>query len=228
MEQLPRSIHDQIPATLHFNQEVKGIEFRREQVVVRTQDQQHVADGLFCALPVREVGQLLQPHVPGISGELLKIHSEGIVVVNFGYDANVLPVQGFGYLTPTYANEDILGCVFDSSIFPVHNQKRQETRLTIKMEDTGRSEQKHIEAAMRGIRRHLGISQVPKAVHFKCAQRAIPQYGVGHLEKMAGIKKQLQDKLPQCHFLGNYLQGVSVDACIARAKEAVEEWGRSG
>lgn len=224
IEQFPQSIVRQIPASLHFNQEVKGFQMHQGRVIVTTENQSYVGDALFCALPLKETGHLLEPHVPEVSKEFLKIHSEGIVVINLGYDANVLPVQGFGYLTPTYSGEDILGCVFDSSIFPEHNRKIQETRLTIKMEDNGRTEDKYVEAAMKGIRRHLGISSVPKAVHFKCAQRAIPQYGVGHLEKMAGIKKQLQGTLPECHFLGNYLQGVSVDACIARAREAVGEW----
>jgi oxygen-dependent protoporphyrinogen oxidase len=227
IEQLPHSIIGQIPAALHYNQDVQDISFSGDQVIVKTASGQFSADYLFCALPVKETGHLFEKHVPEMANDFLKIPSEGIAVVNFGYDAHVLPIQGFGYLTPTYAQEDILGVVFDSSVFSEHNRREQETRLTIKLSDNGRTEEKHIEAALKGIRRHLGISRMPKAISFKHALRSIPQYGVGHLEKMGHIKVRFCKKLPNCQLVGNYLQGVSVDLCIARAKEAVNAWQAS-
>ncbi len=227
VEQLPQSIASQIPALIHYNQNVSGISFDGDKILVATDKEQFSADYLFCCLPVKETACVFEKHVPEISKEFSRIHSEGVAVVNFGYDANVLPVQGFGYLTPTYAHEDILGVVFDSSVFSEHNRRDQETRLTIKLEDNGRSEEKYVDAALKGIRRHLGISRMPKAISFKRAQRAIPQYGVGHLEKMGELKNCFRKKLPNCHLVGNYLQGVSVDVCIERAKEAVAEWQES-
>ena len=224
VEQLSQSLVNQIPAAIHYNSEAKEILAEENQIVVNTGKERYTSDFLFCALPVKETGQLFEKYVPEISKELIRIPSEGISVVNFGYDANVLPVQGFGYLTPTYAHEDILGVVFDSSVFSEHNRSVQETRLTIKLEDTGRDEQTYIDSALRGIRRHLGISRMPHAISFKRAANAIPQYGVGHLEKMIEVKNCFRKKLPRCHLVGNYLNGVSVDLCIARAKEAVQEW----
>jgi oxygen-dependent protoporphyrinogen oxidase len=224
IEQLPQTIVNQIPATICYNREAKELFFEKDRIIVNTEKEQFSADFLFCALPLTETGHLFEHHVPEFSKELLKIPSEGVAVINFGYDSNVLPVQGFGYLTPTYAHEDILGVVFDSSAFSEHNRRQQETRLTIKLQEIGRSEEKNIELALKGIRRHLGISQMPKAISFKRTQCAIPQYGVGYLEKMAELKNQFCKKLPHCQLVGNYLEGVSVDLCISRAKKAVEEW----
>ncbi len=227
IEQLPQSLAQQVPAALLTQHEAQEIRFEGSEVVVHTDKGVFRADHLFCALPVKETANLFDPHLPEVAKEFAKIPSEGIAVVNFGYDANVLPVQGFGYLTPTYAHEDILGCVFDSSVFPEHNRRPEETRLTIKIEDTGRTEEQYVEAALKGIRRHLGISRTPGAISFKRAYRAIPQYGVGHLEKMVELKARFREKLPNCHLVGNYLRGVSVDQCITRAKEAVAEFQES-
>lgn len=224
MEQLPQAILRQIPAAVRYGQNVCDFSFEANQVVVQTDREQFRGDFLFSALPARSTASLFEKQVPEIAKELSKIPSEGVIVVNFGYDAQVLPVQGFGYLTPTYAHEDILGVVFDSSVFPEHNQRAQETRLTIKLAENGRSEEESIDAALNGIRRHLGISRMPKAISFKRAVAAIPQYGVGHLEKMAALNVQFSQRVPHCQLVGNYLQGVSVDTCIARAKEAVSEW----
>lgn len=224
IEQLTQSLVSQVPAVIHYNQHVDDISFERDQILIDTDKEQFFADYLFCALPVKETGCLFEKHVPDISKEFLKIPSVSVAVVNFGYDANVLPVQGFGYLTPTHAHEDILGVVFDSSVFMEHNRRDQETRLTIKLDDSGQGEEKYVDAALKGIRRHLGISRVPKAISFKHTLRAIPQYGVGHLDKMTDLKNRFCKKLPRCHLVGNYLNGVSVDCCIERAKEAIEEW----
>lgn len=224
MEQLPQAIVNQLSIPIQYNQNVVDVSFEGNKVLVQTDKEQFSADYLFSALPVREAGYLFQKHAPEIAAEFVKIPSCSVAVVNFGYDSHVLPVQGFGYLTPTYAHEEILGVVFDSSVFPEHNRKSQETRLTIKLEDLGFSEEKYIDVALRGIRRHLGISRMPKSMSFKYAVQAIPQYGVGHLEKMADLKSAFSKHLPNCHLVGNYLSGVSVNCCVARAKEAVDEW----
>lgn len=218
VEELPQAILRQIPATIHYNTEVKEVAFEGGRVMVNTDKERFAADSLFCALPAEEAGRLFE------NPDLLKISSAPIAVVNLGYDADVLPVKGFGYLAAVHSSEEILGAVFDSSVFSQHNRSPSETRLTIKMDDTGRSEEKKIEAALKAVRRHLGISQTPKAVSFKRPSRAIPQYGVGHLEKMAELKEQFRKKLPQCHLVGNYLEGISVNHCIDVAKKAVEEW----
>lgn len=224
MEQLPQAIISKIPPCIHYNQNVSDISFQGSQVLVKTDKEQFSADYLFCALPVKETGVLFERHVPEVANEFMRIPSASVAVVNFGYDADVLPVQGFGYLTPTYAHEDILGVVFDSSVFSEHNRKEQETRLTIKLEENGFCEEKYVDAALRGIRRHLGISRLPKSISFKNAIRAIPQYGVGHLEKMIELKNNFRAKLPNCYLVGNYLEGVSVDFCISGANETVAKW----
>ncbi len=224
IEQLVHALVTKTDARMHFNQNVLDIKRKGEQYEVRTHNNVYTADVIFSALPVYDTAKLFEPHVTDLASELQKVPSAGIAVINFGYDRSLLPVQGFGYLTPTYSYEDILGCIFDSSVFPQLNRRREETRLTIKIEETGKSEDWYINSALRGIRRHLGISQIPTAMTFKRTVRAIPQYGVGHLEKMTELKTSFQRRLHNCFLLGNFLSGVSVDQCIARAKEAVHEW----
>jgi oxygen-dependent protoporphyrinogen oxidase len=224
MEQLSQTLLNRVDVQLHCQQDVKSLTMEASGVVIHTAKEDLSVDAVFCALPVKETGFLLQPHFPDFAKELLKVPSQSLAIVNLGYDERVLPFEGFGYLTSTYSNEDILGVVFDSSVFPEHNRTAQETRLTIKIEDLGQDEDRCVDAALKGIRRHLGISRTPSAVNFKRASLAIPQYGVGHLDKMSEFSSQMEQKFPQCRLVGNYLQGVSVDSCIARAKETVERF----
>lgn len=221
IEELPQAILRQISAEVHYNTEVKDIVFENGRAVVNTDKERFVADSVFCALPAREAGRLFD------NRELFKISSAPIAVVNFGYDADVLPVKGFGYLAAVHSQEEILGVVFDSSVFSQHNRGQRETRLTVKMDETGQSDEKKIETALKAVRRHLGISQMPKAISCKRPSREIPQYVVGHLEKMAELKANFRQRLPQCHLVGNYFEGISVDYCISVARKAVDEWKSS-
>jgi oxygen-dependent protoporphyrinogen oxidase len=227
MEELTQSLVNQIPATIRYNCEAKEVAFAGDGVSVKTGAEEFTADYLFCALPVKETERLFEKHVPDLSKELSKVHSEGMTVINFGYDAEVLPVQGFGYLIPTHAREDLLGVIFDSSALASHNKTSCETRLTIMLPENGRPEEVLVDTAIKGIRRHLGINRMPTAVSFKRASRAIPQYGVGHLEKMEEVLANFRKKLPRCQLVGNYIKGTSVNFCIDRAKEAVDEWRAS-
>jgi protoporphyrinogen/coproporphyrinogen III oxidase len=227
VEQLPQALKAKIPAAYHLNQEVQRVAMKDNKVEVTTQDRIYYGDALFCALPIKEMLLLFEPLAPDISKEFLKVPSTSIAIINVGYDQSVLPVRGFGYLVPTYAEEEICGVAFDSSVFPQHNKNLRETRLTVKLEERGREESWYVEKALVGIRKHLGISIAPRALSFKRALRAIPQYGVGHLEKMASLKKEFGKRLPRCFLVGNYLGGVSVDQCIQYAEQTVNEWERN-
>ncbi|MEN9344299.1 MAG: putative protoporphyrinogen oxidase [Chlamydiota bacterium] len=222
IEALPQALLTQMQPTIHYDTFAKKLEFSPDGTVrIHTNKQLFEAEAVILACPVKSAGELLEQHFPEMGKELLSVHSQGIAVVNAGYDTRVLPVEGFGYLTATHAHEDVLGVVFDSSVFPEHNRQIEQTRLTIKLDENGRQEDEYIRSALSGIRRHLNISRTPDAICCKKATAAIPQYCTFHLEKMEQFDKQLRLKLPQCYLVGNYISGVSVNDCIARAQHVI-------
>ncbi len=227
IEQLTSTLLAKTPASVYYQHEAQEIVQTEKKVVVKTNQGEFTADYVFCALPALQAGNLFIKDMPSLGKELISLKSEGIIVLNFGYKENVLPIEGFGYLTPHYTREDILGVVFDSSIFKQHNKNPQETRLTIKLKDLGQSEEEAKQIALLSIRRHLKISIQPDAVSFKRALSAIPQYTVGHLERMESLYSEFQQKIPRCYLLGNYRVGVSVDYCIHSSKETVQNWHKS-
>ncbi len=113
---------------------------------------------------------------------------KSIWVVHLAFSQNVLPKKGFGYLVPSKEKEGLLGCVFDSAIFP---EPKKETRLTAMV----RSEcESPLETALDALSRHLKIRTQPVYTSAFLAKHAIPQFEVG------------------CKFS----EGVSVDACVQR------------
>lgn len=227
IEQLTATLLAKIPVSIYYQHEAQEIVQTEKKIVVKTNQGKFTADYIFCALPALQAGNLFIKDIPSLGKELTSLKSEGIIVLNFGYKEDILPVEGFGYLTPHCTREDILGVVFDSSVFKQHNNYPQETRLTIKLKDLGQSEEEAIQTALLSIRRHLKISMQPDVVSFKKVLSAIPQYTVGHLERMESLYLEFQQKAPRCHLLGNYRIGVSVDCCIRCSKEAVQNWHTS-
>ncbi|MGL5263732.1 MAG: protoporphyrinogen oxidase [Candidatus Rhabdochlamydia sp.] len=224
IEQLTAALLAKTPASIHYGHEVKEIIQAEKEVVVKTNQKEFRADYVFCALPALQTGNLFIKDMPTLGKELISLKSEGIIVINFGYEKNVLRMEGFGYLIPNDAGEDLLGVVFDSSIFKQHNKHPQETRLTIKLKDVGQSKEEAIQAALLGIHKHLKISLKPDVISFKRTHAAIPQYTVGHLERMESLYSAFQKIMPRCYLTGNYRIGVSVDHCIRCSKEAVQNW----
>jgi oxygen-dependent protoporphyrinogen oxidase len=139
-----------------------------------------------------------------------------------------LPFKGFGYLVPSKWGLPILGCVWDSSVFPQQNRGDQ-TRLTIMMggsrhpEVEQMSESELIEYAQRVLREHLGIRADPQEVQIKKAQQAIPQFEVGYARWKREIQEVLHHLVPQLTLSGSGWTGVAINDCIAKARHLAQQ-----
>lgn len=138
------------------------------------------------------------------------IEEKTVHVVNVVYSQPVLKRKGFGYLVPSSEQENIMGVVFDSSIFPEQNREKEE-RLTVMLKEG------HINTALEALKRHLGIHETPLSVFHRAWEKGIPQYGVGHLKRVEAFEKHLKKQYPHVRCIGNFLRGVSINHCIAQA-----------
>lgn len=162
------------------------------------------ADRLFLTIPATATAQLL-------TDELSRIPYASVTVVNLGYKAAVLPKEGFGYLIPSKEKDPIMGVLWDSSVFPQQNSHAQETRLTVMLRPSAKDPAEEAQAA---VARQLGILNQPAAVEVSYAHNAIPQYEVGHLERLKHIESRLPGSIS---LLGSSYRTISVNDCIAEA-----------
>jgi oxygen-dependent protoporphyrinogen oxidase len=73
----------------------------------------------------------------------------------------------------------------------------------------------------------LGITGEPQAVALTRWERAIPQYNLGHRDRVRHIEALL-GKLPGLHLIGNYLHGVATGDVIKEADRVAREIARPG
>ena len=163
------------------------------------------ADLIVSALPGSAIGRL--------TGLWNDFQETDLWVVHLAYAGDVLPKKGFGYLVPTQEEENLLGMVWESAIFPQQN-KQGETRITAMMRKGS------VEAAREVMKRHLGIAQFPLFASARFAKGAIPQFQVGYWQRLSHFEQEAKAKFPNLILLGNYRKGAAVEACIALAKSS--------
>jgi oxygen-dependent protoporphyrinogen oxidase len=176
------------------------------------------ADHVISALPAQALGSLLSKEHPAIAHQLSSFESESITVVNLGFHNRILAQEGFGYLIPRLENEDILGVVFDSSVFP---EQGLGTRLTVMIKQ---QVENPVDVALRSLHKHLGIQRIPDTYYVHRALQAIPQYKVGHTEKVRKIEEMIRMQGLPLSLLGSAFNGVSVNDCIANAYQLVDSF----
>jgi oxygen-dependent protoporphyrinogen oxidase len=180
------------------------------------------------AVPAHVLAGLI-PHAPELRDLLLGIRTVPVAVVNVGYRRKVLAREGFGYLVPPSAKENILGVIWDSSAFPQQNHACIETRLTVMLggahfpEISTFSDEKLLKLALDAIQKHMGIDVAPDASAVTLMDKAIPQYNIGHENLLHQIEWQVRALSPRLRILGSSFYGISVGDCIEKAKTTMQE-----
>jgi len=144
------------------------------------------------------------------------------------------PLQGFGFLVPRNQGLHTLGALFSSALFPDRAPKGQELLTCFvggmfEPEAYQWTDERVFETVCSEIQSAMRTSEIPRPVALFRHSHAIPQYNIGHERWVTAVKEELK-KMPGTFLAGNYLEGVSVPACIEqgdRSARAVAEYLRS-
>ncbi|HME82048.1 MAG TPA: protoporphyrinogen oxidase [Candidatus Eremiobacteraceae bacterium] len=181
---------------------------------------------VIIATPADSAADLLEPLEPQAAAALRAIEYAPVAQVAIAYPRAVLgaPHDGFGFLACRGEGVRILGAVWNSNIFAA---RAPDDELLCTAFLGGATDPAIGELDDEQLARvaHADLSQVmriapakPKIVSGFRWERAIPQYTLGHEERLAVIESAV-DRIPGLRLTGNYLRGVSVPDCIRRANE---------
>jgi oxygen-dependent protoporphyrinogen oxidase len=150
-------------------------------------------------------------------------------IICFGYEQAKIErdLDGFGYLIPKKEGCEILGSLWDSSIFP---GRAPEGHVLLRSMMGGATNPGAIELSdaevrartMAELKKIMGISAEPDFVRIFRHQRAIPQYVVGHAARLAAIDEQLKAHTGLI-LAGNAFSGVGLNDCVNAANRAGEQ-----
>jgi oxygen-dependent protoporphyrinogen oxidase len=173
------------------------------------------ADGVILAVEPRVTARLLADLAPAAAKVLMGIPVPPVTVAAFGYGRATraaLPT-GFGMLVPRGEGARILGCLWDTHLFPGRSPEgsllvRSMLGGAVDPQAAGLDDEAMIRLVRDDLARLLGVREEPEMVHIARWDRAIPQYEVGHLDRVTVVEAALQ-QLPGLFLAGNSLHGVS-------------------
>jgi oxygen-dependent protoporphyrinogen oxidase len=187
------------------------------------------ASAVVCAADPASAGPILAPASLQFAKSLGKISYAPVAVVSAGYRREAIgrALDGFGLLVPRKEGMHVLGCVWNSSLFPGRAPEGHVLLTSFAGGATDPelcawSEDRVASTIQDEIARVLEIRDAPVTRHVKVYARALPQYNLGH----QGVMTELEwacNATPGVFLVGNYLEGPSLGACVARSFRVADE-----
>ena len=186
------------------------------------------ADAVILACPAYEQASLLAEHDEHLAEELSSIAYNRIAVVALGYRREQVngPQDGFGYIAPQRLGRDVLGVQWCTSIYP----DRAPPGFVLWRALCGGVKRGDVASLpdsdlLRIVHREVsgttGVTGEPVFSEIIRWPRAIPQYELGHAERVGRIEAAYA-RLPGLFAGGNSLHGVSLADCAEQGEKLAE------
>jgi oxygen-dependent protoporphyrinogen oxidase len=186
------------------------------------------AEAVVCATPAFATSEMVKDIDKSLSSSLSEIYYPTISVVCLGYKRERinLSLDGFGFLIPFREGRKILGTLWDSSIFPnrapegyvlLRSMLGGARRSELAEQDEGRL----ISLVMAELSDIMGIKAEPDFAKVYRHPKGIPQYPVGHQERLGTIDK-IVSKFKGFYITGNAYRGIGVNDCIENSYKLAE------
>ncbi len=206
------------------------VQCRIESVVAGGKNEvSFAARAVVVACDAGQAGRMLGAISPQFQEQLNAIPYAPVAVVALGYRRESIgrELNGFGFLIPRKEGLRTLGTVWNTSLFPGRAPEGHVllTSFAGGATDTeicGWSEDRIAATVHEELARVLDLRESPVARHVHINPQAIPQYNLGHGRITESVNR-LCDETPGLYLAGNYLEGPSTGACVARSFRIASE-----
>ncbi|MDF1521841.1 MAG: protoporphyrinogen oxidase [Trueperaceae bacterium] len=181
-------------------------------------------DAVVLALPPRPAADLLSALDREAGDDLRAIPSGPIGMAALAFERSALRAapDGFGFLVAPGEDLPVLGVLIESNVFPHRAPEGHVLLRAIQggvarpdLDDLG--DEALLSAAIDAIDRAWGIAAPPVRTWVGRQQRGIPQYVLGHLERLERLEGRLR-LLGGLHVAGNAYRGIAVGKIVEDAE----------
>jgi oxygen-dependent protoporphyrinogen oxidase len=190
--------------------------------------EQFTADAVCLALPAYVAAALLNDTNKDLASKLNQIKYASTATINFGYRRTGIahPLDGFGFVVPFTEKRSLIACTFSSVKFrgrapDDHVLLRAFAGGALQPTIFALDEDELVTRVEADLRELLGINANPLFTEVAKWERSMPQYEVGHLDRITEIDTLLT-KLPGLALAGNAYRGAGIPDCIRSGETAAE------
>lgn len=186
------------------------------------------ADGVVLACPAPAASRLLADVAPNAAADLAGIEYASMATIVLAFPATAFPepLPGSGFLVPPVERRLIKAATFSSRKWPWLAERApgiEVVRCSVgrhgETTDLRRDDSDLVRGAVDDLRAVTGVTGKPLAAHVTRWGGGLPQYAVGHRDRIARIRAAVA-ALPGLAVAGAAYDGVGIPACVASAREA--------
>jgi oxygen-dependent protoporphyrinogen oxidase len=188
------------------------------------------ADAVVVATPASPSAKLLAGVAPDAALELASIQYASMAVITLAFPAAAFPdVTGSGFLVPPVDGRQVKAATYSFQKWDWVRQASQE--LVVMRTSIGRHREEHqlqvadeelVERSLTDLRAAVGLAARPVDWHVQRWGGGLPQYAVGHLDRVRRIRQAVA-AVPGLAVCGAAYDGLGIPACIASAELAARQ-----
>ena len=201
-------------------------------VVGSTRDPRLVqAEAVVLAVPAQPAARLLSDVAPTAALELARVEYASVAVLTLAFRVRDFPeVAGSGFLVPPVDRRAVKAATFSFAKWEWVRDAGGGELLLLRC-SLGRHREEHqlqrtddelVEVALHDLADAIGLSVRPVDAHVQRWGGGLPQYAVGHLDRVAAIRDDVA-RLPGLAVCGAAYDGIGIPACIASGRRAAEQ-----
>ena len=186
------------------------------------------ADSVILAVPAYAAAVLLRDLDAELARDLASIDYASSATVTLGFRAADVrgKLTGFGFVVPHAEDRPLIAATFSSRKYagraaPDFELLRAYVGGARRPELVDRSDGELIDAVRGQLRELLGVAGEPVLARVDRQRRAMPQYVVGHLDRVATIERRTA-ALPGLLLAGAAYRGVGIPDCIRGGEAAAD------
>ncbi|MFI5986285.1 protoporphyrinogen oxidase [Streptomyces sp. NPDC051555] len=187
------------------------------------------ADAVVLATPAGPAAALLERLAPAAAGELREVDYASMALVTLAFRRSELPagLTGSGFLVPPVDGRTIKASTFSSNKWAWSGADRDLFLLRTSVGRHGdeavleREDAELVDVSLADLGEAVGLAARPVASAVTRWTGGLPQYPVGHLDRVARIRTAVAG-LPGLAVCGALYDGVGIPACVASAYRAAD------
>ncbi|WP_413103671.1 protoporphyrinogen oxidase [Streptomyces sp. Inha503] len=189
------------------------------------------ADAIVLAVPAPAAARLLATGAPAASAELAAVDYASMALVTMAFRRTDVAslAEGSGFLVPPVDGRTIKAATFSSrkwgwlrdagpDLFVLRTSiGRFDDEADLKRDDADL-----VRVSLADLGEAVGLAAKPVASRVDRWDGGLPQYPVGHLDRVARIRAEVA-KVPGLAVCGALYDGVGIPACVGSARKAADE-----
>ena len=187
------------------------------------------SDVILLATPAYVTADLVADFDPEMASVLRSIPYVSTATVSVAYPLREIPrsLDGYGYIIPRAEGRSVLACTWTSTKFP-HCAPEGFGLMRVFIGRAGQesvldgADEDLLRLAGEELRATLGITVSPMFSRIFRWPKAMPQYTLGHLDRLAMIDRRLAGH-PGLFIAGSAYRGIGIPDCIASGEQAAEQ-----